>query len=389
MQSRTGKAEPLVGERFHNLVSSGVLTPFEWRDEMGERHYGYEVGENKQAVDYLDRLRRAIRRVAMSQAPPWREERIGARHGYVLSSESKLLWHAFRDVDLATNAWGRESEMHPYLSIGVRLARKWEPRLRWFTTRNSDLDINEEYPLRMWGHITRVIRRVCTSKSFARRIERLERQQRENFESCCKYFLSILRWDAKLLVLRADLYVKGQAKRAAWEGKIEQAVEKFIRNLREKRIIPGVQGYIVRREDAYDRGVHLHLMVIVDGDRHCKAYALTEMLKMYWIYQCVGSPELADGFNCYLRKDEYRYNAIGHVHYADEGALQGVRNAIEYLTRTDCHFLLPKSFGKNLRKGQAPRPPGSGKRRGAPRKFANDVSLAERILLGRGTGTHS
>src|SRR5690606_19573116 len=109
-----------------------------------------------------------------------------------------------------------------------------------------------------------------------------------------------------------------------------------------------------------------------------------EMIKMYWIHDCVGSPELASGFNCYLRKDEYHYNAIGHVHYTDESALMGVRNAIHYLTRTDCHFLLPKSFGKNLRKGQDPRRPQGGKRRGAPRKLGNDVSLAERILLGKG-----
>ena len=386
MQSRTSNAAPLVGERFHNLVSSRVLTPFAWSGEKGERHYGYELGENMKAVEYLDRLRHAIKRVVKSQAPAWKEVRIGGRHWYAMSGESKLLWNALRDVDLATKAWGRESEMHPYLSIGVRLARKWEPRLRWFTTRDSGLAINEEYPRRMLRHIVRVIRRVCTARRFVRRVEQLERQQRDNFDSCCEYFLSILRWHARPLVLRADLYVEGQAKKAAGEGLIEQAVEKFIRNLREKRIIPDVLGYIIKREDAYDRGVHLHLMVMVDGDEHCKAYGLTEMLKMYWIYQCVGSPELASGFNCYLRKDEYRYNAIGHVHYADENALKGVRNAIGYLTKTDCHFLLPKSFGKNMRKGQPQPTRDGGKRRGAPRKFANDISLAEGILLGKVAG---
>lgn len=386
MQAHMIKAAPVVGERFHNLVSSGVLTPLEWRDEEGECHYGYELGENKEAVDYLDTLRDAIKRVATSEVPPWREEHIGVQIRYVPSRESKLLWHAFRSVDLAPKAWGRESEMHPYLNVGVRLARKWEPRLRWFTTTKSDLVITEEYPRRMLGHIVRVIRRVCTSKRFLRRLERLERQQQDNFVACCEYFLSILRTNARPLVLRVDLYVKGYAKRAAWEGKIEQAVEKFIRNLRERRIIPDVLGYIIRREDAYDTGVHLHVMAIVDGDEHFKSYYLAEKLKMYWIHECVGSPDFASGFNCYLRKDEYRYNAIGHVHYSDENALMGVRNAIAYLTQTDCHFLLPKSFGKNMRKGQPPRRQEGGKRRGAPRKVANDVSLAERILLGAGTG---
>lgn len=383
MQSHMFKAGPLVGERFHNLVSSGVLTPFEWNDEKGERRYGYELGENKKAADYLRTLRGAIERSAKSETPPWKEVRIGSRSRYVLSREAKSLWHAIRGVDLAPKAWGREGEMNPYLSVGMRLARKWEPRLRFFTTADSMLLIDEEYPRRLLAHIVSVIRRVCTARKFLRRVERLESQRRENFEACCNYFLSILRMHARPLVLRVDLYVEAEAKKAAGEGKIEQAVEKLIRNLREKRIIPGVLGYIVKRENAYDRGIHLHLMAIVDGDKHFQSYKLTEMIKMYWIYECVGSPQLASGFNCYLRKDEYRYNAIGHVHYADEAMLLGVRKAIEYLTKTDCHFLLPKAFGKNMRKGQPPRSQTGGMRRGAPRKFGNDVSFAERILLGK------
>jgi hypothetical protein len=377
------KAAPLVGQRFHSLVSSGVLSPYEWNDENGERQHGYELGENKQAVDYLDTLQGAIKRIAKSKAPPWREVSAGSRTRYIMSREARLLWHAIRGVDLAQKAWGRESEMGPYVSVGMRLARKWEPRLRFFTNTDSEVLIAEEYPRRMLAHIVFVIRRVCTSRKFLDRVAQLERQQRENFEACCEYFLSILRMHARPLVMRVDLYVEGAAKRAAEEGKIEQAVEKFIRNLRERRIIPGVLGYILKREDAYDRGIHLHLMVIVDGDKHFQSYNLTEILKTYWIYECVGSPNLASGFNCYLRKDEYRYNAIGLVHYTDEGMLLGVRDAIDYLTKTDCHFLLPKTFGKNMRKGQPPRRHEDGKRRGAPRKFPNDVSLAERILLGR------
>lgn len=376
--------DPSVKERFHNLVSSGVLAPFEWYDEQGNHKYGYAVGENKKAVKYLDTLWGTVERVAKSKAPPWTQVGTGEPARYALSQEGRLLWQAIRGVGRAPKAWGREGDMHPYLAVGMRLARKWEPRLRFFTNTSCDLLIGEAYPRRVLAHLVRVIRRVCTSAEFQARIKRLECQQQENFESCCEYFLSILRVHARPLVLRVDLYVEAEAKKAAEEGRIEQAVEKFIRNLREERIIPDVLGYIIKREHAYDRGIHLHLMVIVDGDKHFQSYKLTEMLKMYWIHECVGSPEFASGFNCYLRKDEYRFNAIGHVHYTDEAMLRGVHAAIYYLTKTDGHFLLPKSFGKNLRKGQAPKQQGGTRRRGAPRKFANDVSLAQRILLGKG-----
>lgn len=374
---------PLLGERFHNLVSSGVLVPCEWHDEQGDRQCCYEVGENKVAVDYLNSLQNAIKRVTKSKAPPWTQVGTGESARYAISPEGRLLWHAIRGVNRAPKAWGRERDMHPYLAVGMRLARKWEPRLRFFTNTSSELLIGEAYPRRMLAHLVRVIRHVCTSIKFRRLIEQLECQERDNFESCCEYFLSILRAHARPLVLRVDLYVEAEAKKAAEEGRIEQAVEKFIRNFREGRIIRDVLGYIIKREHAYDRGVHLHLMAIVDGDKHFQSYKLTELLKMYWIHECVGSPEFASGFNCYLRKDEYRFNAIGHVHYMDEAMLRGVRDAIRYLTKTDGHFLLPKSFGKNMRKGQAPKQPEGTKRRGAPRKFANDVSLAARILLGK------
>ncbi|WP_162405403.1 inovirus-type Gp2 protein [Pseudoxanthomonas jiangsuensis] len=378
-------ANPVLRERFHNLVSSGVVIPLQYRDDSDQYVEQYDVGTNKSAVDYLDRLREEVRRVACSDIPPWTMNSRGGKSRYVMSKEARRLWLEFNQVDRIHKVWGRERGMHPYLNVGVHLARKWVPRLKWYICENN-LVLSEEYPRRVLGHIFRVIRRVCTHQDFRRRIEGLDRKQRENFESCCKYFVDILRTHARPLVLRVDLYLEREAKTAARDGLLGQAEEKFIRNLREDRIIPDVIGYIVRREDSYDRGIHLHLMVIVDGAKHCKSYALAEIVKEYWIQECVGSPELASGFNCYLRKHQYLFAGIGHVHYADQGALTGVREAIRYLTLTDCHFLLPESFGKNLRKGQPPRQP-KGKRRGAPRRFGNDVSVAEHILLGKGTNS--
>lgn len=383
MERNTINAISPVGERFTNLVSSGVITAIGWMDESGERHSFYECGANKEAVNYLNVLRNVIKDISRSTAAPWKEVWVGRKVRYRISREAKSLWHAIRGIDVVAKAWGRERDMHPLAAIGVLLARKWAPRLRWFSNTNSDLLLDEEYPRRALSHLVRVIRRVCLSKTFVRRVTQLERLGEDNERSCLKYFLSILRTHARPLVLRVDLYVDGVAKSAAGQGKIERALEKFVRNLREGRIISDLLGYIIKREDAYDRRHHFHVMVMVDGDVHSNAYGLAEMVKTYWIDECVGSPLLASGFNCYLRKDEYRYNAIGHVHYANENALRGVRDAINYLTKTDGHFLPPKMFGKNLRKGRPPKK-NADVRPGAPRK--GDMLLAERILLGRDCG---
>lgn len=383
MQTDTSKVHQ-GRERFHDLVSSRVLIPREWYDEAGQRQCSYDLGENKRAADYLDRLQKAVVRIAASKTPPWRVEG-GKANRFVISREARSLWHAIRSIGLAPKAYGREDEMNPYLSVGVRLARKWEPRLRFFTNVESELLISEEYPRRMLAHIVYVIRRTCAAKKFVKRVKRLETQHKDNLESFLTYVLSIFRVCARPLVLRGDCYVDAEAKQAASEGKIEKAIEKLIRNLREDRIIDDVIGYIVKIEPAYGRGLHLHWMAFVDGDKHFQSYNLTEEIKWHWIHKCVGSASLASGFNCYLRKDEYRYNCIGLVHYTDEDMLRGIREAVRYLMKTDGHFILPRSFGNSVRKGHAPK--AEGAKRGAPRKYPNGVSIAERILLQEGSVT--
>lgn len=358
----------------HELVSARLLAPNDWYDEEGQ-HCSYDVGENKEAVDYLTRLRDAVKLTARTKNPPWSE----ARGRWVISREARVLWSAFRGIGLAPKALGRESQMHPYLRVGFRLGTKWYPRLRFFATGSGSLGA-EEYPRRMMAHIVRVIRRVCSTKKFKRRIAGMDRQYLENYKACAKYFLSLLREHARLLTLRVDLYLEAEGKEAAREGEIEVALEKFIRNLRQSRITPHVLGYIIKREDAYDRGIHLHVMVMIDGHKHFRSYKLAEIIRLYWIHSCVGSPTFGSGFNCYLRKDSYLYNGIGLVHYTDGNMLRGVRDMLHYLTKTDGHFLVPKSFGKNLRKGQTP-DSGAAKRGGALRKLGTDMSEAERILL--------
>ena len=381
MKHQSTKDSVPAKERFHNLVSSGLVSPRQWIDSVGVHHYAYFIDENKDAVRQLDSIRAIVMRIAKSKEPPWMAFQFRGGLRYKLSGDARRLWHVIRGVDLVHKAWGREKEMHPYVALGVRLFRKWEPHLRWYTNPNAELMISEELPRRIIWRIVRVIRRVCSSGRFVNRVRRLDRQRWENFRSCGGYVLSILRDHARPLVLRADFYLEGQAKSVALERKVERAVQKLIRNLRESRIIPDILGYIVKRENAYDRGMHLHVMVFVDGNLHSNTYGLTEMLIAYWIYECVGSPELASGFNCYNRKDEYLFNGLGHVHYADENALRGVRDALLYLSKTDGHFLLPDGFGKSLRKGQEKPLAARVLRRGAPRKHSSHLEVARRILM--------
>ncbi|WP_285518411.1 hypothetical protein, partial [Thermolongibacillus altinsuensis] len=101
MASIRGGSDPIVGERFHNLVSSGILIPHAWYDDKGDQQFGYEVGENKQATDYLRRLRAAIKRVAQSKAPPYKQWGNANPAWYSMSQEAQRLWHAIRGIGRA------------------------------------------------------------------------------------------------------------------------------------------------------------------------------------------------------------------------------------------------------------------------------------------------
>lgn len=368
-------------QKFHDLVSSRIIVPLEFVDQSGVMQQRYLIGEAKQAVAYLESLRHVIRRIAKSSDPPWREDPSPSGVRYIPSEDAKALWRGIMSIQSAPWVLAGGRKLTPYLDIGVRLASKWEPRIRAYFS-GDQLMIGDDYYRRVLKHLFRVIRQACGSTKFKAAVTGLKAKAKSRSRKACKRFLEWLAVHAKLLVMRADLYFELPAAEAAEDGLLEQAVEKFIRNLREGAIVPGVLWYAMTREYGYARGIHFHLLVVLDGDKHRQAYVLTEKIKNHWIYNCVGSDELASGFNCYKRKDEYEYNGLGLVHYTDLSMLMGIRRAIEYMTKTDGLFMVPERFARNLQKGLAPRPSESGKRRGAPRKHGYDVSLARKVLLG-------
>ena len=251
------------------------------------------------------------------------------------------------------------------------------------------LDVSLEYPRQMMVHIVKFIRRVCKSRRFRAIVNNDSRNARDNYLSCSEYMLDLLRVRARPLVLRVDLYFEGDAKVFSESKSAGKAHDKFMRNLSESKIVPDVLAYISKRENGLERRIHFHVLIALDGNKHWQAHSLAEELGHYWVDHCVGSSLFASYKNCFERKDEYEFNCLGLLHYADEHMLRGLRLALEYLCKEDSHILVGAGMGRNLRKGQSPDLPADGERRGAPRKYGNDVSLAERILHAKADKTRS
>jgi hypothetical protein len=148
-----------------------------------------------------------------------------------------------------------------------------------------------------------------------------------------------------------------------------------LRALAEDRIVPDVKRWICKRECGFDRGIHYHLLVAMDGHKHQSASAFSKMLGEAWVKRC--GPLRASYFNCYVRRHLYKYNALGSVHIGDRWMLMGIREAIRYMVKGDGFVMTGNK--RNLWKGitqlswQQPK-------RGAPRKACNDMSLVNEIL---------
>ena len=159
-------------------------------------------------------------------------------------------------------------------------------------------------------------------------------------------------------------------------------------------------------EDGIDRGIHFHVLIVLDGHKHRDAANLTRMVGEDWVRRC-GHGEYEDGvdvgetgkkakasyFNCYTRTDQYRFNCLGLIHPTDTDKLRGLRLAIEYLCKetTQLKPSPPKSLAgdedadtaskkgiRNLRKGIMPK---GHSGRGAPRSSGLDTSAIDRELL--------
>lgn len=383
----TLNTESVKRERFTDFASTDLFARHLLKWDDGSERVVYEVGEIRRLTSYLYYLEENLKGVARGNEPAFESFTRGGRTRYPMSAASRQLWCSFMCITDAPKEICSNRRLNPWLRLGLHLIEKWGPRLRCYIV-NGVLDLSTEYPRRILSHIVYVIRRVSKAALFQKQLARDCRRARDNYVSCCEYLLDVLAEDARPLVLRFDLYFEGDAKAISDSGAARKAIDKFIRNMREGRIVSHVIAYIAVREDGLDRRIHYHVMCWLDGNGHRNAHVLGELFGKDWVYNCVGSKALGAYKNCWERRLEYENCCLGLMHYTDEAMLKGLRDALAYMCKLteQPHVYVEKGLGKNLRKGQSPRRRPGRKKPGAPRKQGNDISLARGILLGEMTG---
>lgn len=374
------------------------------------QRYGHTyVGKEHDFIYWLRRAEKLVNEVI--QTDDQSVEVVLNRKGkprYQLTKIGKAIFNMFKGYDHNTAEYYKYHRFNPPLTVIMKIVDQWSRELVDLTNGNgeavpSDLRTREILEVAMTS-----MRTACHSHEYRNAVDNYKRNEEKNINSCCEYLAAQFQRRTQLLILRVDLYFRPAFKGWGYTREADGHYARFLRALRENRIVPDVLGYISKREDGIDRGIHFHVLIVLDGHEHRDTANLTRLVGEDWVRRCghgeykdgvdvgeTGKKDKASYFNCYTRKDEYRFNCLGLIHPTDADKLRGLRLAIEYLCKetTQLKPSPPKSQDgsqdaettsrkgiRNLRKGIMPK---GHSGRGAPRTSGLDTSLIDRELLDR------
>lgn len=374
-----------AAERHHQRIAQGLVHLPDGR---------VQVTEEMDLLHGIAHMEKTTRRMTSSNGPaikrvnaPLAEDRLR----YVLTPLGEAIWMMCRTMvplieqlypgsrrpaRLARNqntSVGVRPTFNPHITVALHACQIALPILSLCSKVSPDL--SQKSTRDAMEHLLHSVRRICRSRRFKYRANNYERNARERFRDACKYIAGLLSENSRLLFSRVDIYFLPDHKEWADSAAAEQCIRRFLRALSESRIVPDVKGWVARFENGFRRGIHLHVLVVMDGHKHREAASWSEVLGKTWVSKY--SQGRGSYFNCHARKDWYKFNGLGLVHVRDKAKLIGVREALRYMTKPEFH--IATGYARNFRRGLMPHSKAT-KKRGAPRKAEHGMSLVDQIL---------
>ena len=371
------------------------------------RYGGIYVGPEYDFIHWLEWAEKLMHKIANDKAPP--VELINPSRGkpfYQMSKTARSFFTLCKSFDPASADYYKHHRFNPSLTIMLRVAAASSQELMLYTNLRGEPMPSEPRFREILNRDFDLIRSTYTSADFVAEVDNFKRNEEKNVSSCCEYMAAQFERRSQLLVLRIDLYYRPPFKEWGYTPEADSHYARFLRALRENRIVPDVLGYISKREDGIDRGIHYHTLVILDGHKHRDAVNLTRLIGEDWVRRCgtaeydndarlgfVGEQNRGSYFNCYTRAGDYMFNGLGLVHPTNDDKLRGLRIAIEYLCKESSQLKasvpvasdndatapgVQVKSSRNLRRGIMPK---GHSGRGAPRSSGLDRSSIDRDLL--------
>ena len=163
---------------------------------------------------------------------------------------------------------------------------------------------------------------------------------------------------SKILAIRVDLgYLKEHSEQALLSD-IKKDVKKLLDNRRGKpSIFQDQAGYVVKYENAPDKGPHAHALFLYDGQHVQKDAYIGDQIGKYWSENITAGKGVHH--NCNRDKDKYKDCGIGMINHADSHKRENLLNhVVPYMLKADQSIDDLRENGREraITKGITPKP---------------------------------
>lgn len=216
-----------------------------------------------------------------------------------------------------------------------------------------------------------------SSASIRKQLSNRASNRRRSKERCVELVETLLKIHSRILVVRVDLgLIRDPAKLqqlaistdfAQAEHDSEFMQESFIRfyDASKHNQLKQALGYILRIEHTPTKGFHGHLYYFFNANDHREDITWGQYIAEKWR---VATNNLGTAFICNMKKDEYRYRALGILEYTDHEMLKNLKATFDYICKNDQYFAFTNGEQiRSFRTSQIPKVPAT--KLGRPCKF--------------------
>lgn len=259
-------------------------------------------------------------------------------------------------------------ELNPYVALLIRvlLAKQIPERLNALGSNYGVFRGGEEVVTLVaeLNAAIKEIRHEGKSKGFLKILGNFIRASNDNSRALRRYINALFLSWSRLLVLRIDL---GYLKPDGWlhgryvPGSLSQTkahLSSLIRALRERLLDRGVLvGYAGGIEYGLQKGIHVHLMLFLDGSKVREDVTICRHIGELWKHEATEGQGIY--YNCNADKGRYLQCGIGMVHYADSAMREVLENQVAlYLTKPDYYITMAAApEGVRLKQARTTRKP--------------------------------
>lgn len=135
------------------------------------------------------------------------------------------------------------------------------------------------------------------------------------------------------------------------EEKARSDLKTYFHNLQRLPHFKNILGYVIKMERGIEKGLHFHMLFIMDGRKHQQDILLAKMLGEAW--ESVTNRE-GIYFNCNKKWKDSQLCAVGTIHRGDYEKIARLKsNVITYMTKIDEYVLFkPLLTGRTLFRSQ-------------------------------------